>query len=322
MVINYIIMAHKQPAQLKRLVDALSDRDTYFYVHIDREVDSSPFEMSLKDNKNVFFLTGEKKVTTVWGSIEIIKATISLMKEVVKDGRYGYTVLMSGQCYPIKSNDYIRAFFENNEGINFIEGFKLPHPLWSDADVRLKHYTFYSFGKVRKMITVPPLILLFDVKRIRGYLRKYLGAIKNFPTKLGLLLRHRSMPGNLVAYGGMAYWAMPLNSIRFIVDYVKDNPQYLSDHTYTLYPDEVFIQTIVWNFLSNIDPPVTYASWPTSQYVSPKIFTSQDLEQIRERTELFARKFDIQIDEKILDMIDIEILGINPNRYKSTTLTF
>lgn len=55
MEINYIILAHKNPQQVLRLIDRLNTFQCNFYIHIDKGVDIAPFIIAFSNLKNVFF---------------------------------------------------------------------------------------------------------------------------------------------------------------------------------------------------------------------------------------------------------------------------
>ena len=54
MQINYIILTHKSPIQLERLISKLDDEDINFFIHIDAKTNIEPFKYLEKDN--VIFL--------------------------------------------------------------------------------------------------------------------------------------------------------------------------------------------------------------------------------------------------------------------------
>lgn len=310
MVVNYIILAHKAPEQLSRLVERLNTVNTFFYIHIDRNVDIGPFRYGLKDRSNVVFLPEEKRVKSVWGSFGVVKATLNAIREVIKDGRHGYTVLISGQCYPIKSNAYIHEFLEGKYGCNFIEGFELPDPRWPSSDVRLHQYAFFMSMKREDFITVPSFFeLTFRSLFQRNMIRKYFKVILHNPLKLAALFKKRRFPKNLKPYGGMQWWALPLETLKFINSFLEANPEYEKYYTFTMFPDEIFFQTIVYNYFDEVSLPLTFALWPGEEAASsPVTFTTRHLAVLEKRKELFARKFDCQMDANVLDLIDAALL--------------
>jgi hypothetical protein len=81
-----------------------------------------------------------------------------------------------------------------------------------------------------------------------------------------------------------------------------------------LLPDEMFFQTIIMNVTSVesklvIENNLTYLSWESPDAPSPMTLRSSNLEELKSQdSSLFARKFDLEEDETILDLIDAEIL--------------
>jgi hypothetical protein len=309
MVINYIILAHKEPEQVYRLIERLSSVHTYFYIHIDLTVDIRPFELLLKDKERVNFLSQEKRVAAIWGSYGVMQATLNGINEVVKDNRHGYTILISGQCYPIKSNEDIYSFLALNYGYNFIEGFELPAPRWPSSDLRLHHYAFFMSPKRKDIILMPPFSELpFKELFKKSTFKKYAKVILVYPFESRVFLKKRRFPEGLKPYGGLAYWALPLETLKFILKFTAENSAFIKYHAYTLYPDEVFIQTIVHNYFEKVKPPITFAHWADPTDPSPATLTIEYWETLKESKDFFARKFDYNVDAKILDLIDNELL--------------
>ncbi len=250
-------------------------------------------------------------MASIWGSLGVVKAALNGIREVVKDHRPGYTILLSGQCYPIKSNEYIYSFLKDNYGYNFIQGFELPDPRWPSS--RLEKYAFFFSSSRADILEVEPLADL-SLKSLlkKTTLIKYAKVLIYYPLKARLLLQRRRHPQNLKPYGGIAYWALPLQTLEFITQFVAQNPAYLDFHSFTLYPDEMFFQTIVHNYFTNVRESVTFAYWANSNVISPQTFTADQFAFVKERKELFARKFDYTIDTKILDLIDEELIHSVP----------
>lgn len=80
MQINYIILTHKNPIQLERLISKLEDKDVTFFVHIDAKANIESFKYLEKDN--VIFL--ENRVDVIWGDFSIVQATLNAMKSVIE----------------------------------------------------------------------------------------------------------------------------------------------------------------------------------------------------------------------------------------------
>jgi hypothetical protein len=313
--LNYIILVHQHPKQLKRLVTSLTTANAFFYIHVDKNFDSAPFEKELTNLKNVFFLQEEERRPGIWGDVGIVEATINALNRINNDERDGYCILLSGQDYPIKKRSYIESFFKKNYGTNYITTWRMPYEKWvmSGGMQRLTHYKINLSPKKRDYLLVPSVFdrdfyqrnnltsvfLLLKLKKIKEVLQ---------------LFSRRKLPNKLQPHGGWQWWALPIETIRSILNYLNKNPDYLAFHKYSLLPDEMFFQTIIMSVTSVesklvIENNLTFLSWESPDAPSPMTLRSPNLEELKSQdSSLFARKFDLEEDETILDLIDAEIL--------------
>src|SRR5688572_16625647 len=145
MKIAYIILAHKNPDQLSRLINRLHTANSSFFVHIDKKVDILPFKRVLQKGQTdkIYFVEREDGR---WGRLGIVKGTIHALK-AIKDSqvKFDYIVLLSGMDYPLKSNTFIDRYFEQNYGRNFVTYTLLQEP--SNWMPRLQYYHFNFLGK-------------------------------------------------------------------------------------------------------------------------------------------------------------------------------
>jgi hypothetical protein len=95
MKIAHLILAHKNPAQLHRLLTALDHPASDFYIHIDKKTDDAPFR-SLLFQKNVFFI--DKRAKIFWGDWGTIQATLNGFEVIIPKG-YDYINVISGQDF-------------------------------------------------------------------------------------------------------------------------------------------------------------------------------------------------------------------------------
>ncbi|NJO94264.1 MAG: beta-1,6-N-acetylglucosaminyltransferase [Hydrococcus sp. RM1_1_31] len=122
----YLILAHKNPDQLIRLIRRLQDRDSSFFIHLDRKSGEKSYSQlveGLKDVPNLYFV---KRYRCYWGAFNIVKATIALIDRLIESGvNFDYAFLLSGQDYLIKKNAEIKKYIARNNGKEFIESFSL-----------------------------------------------------------------------------------------------------------------------------------------------------------------------------------------------------
>jgi len=313
MEINYIILAHQSPPQLARLLEKLTTSDSRFYIHIDKDVECRPFRHQLSHLGNVFFLPDQQRISAIWADFGMVQATLNAIRQIVADRRKGYCVLLSGQDYPLKNSACIDEFFTRHNGFNFIQACPiLPSENPEQDSRRITRYKV-NLSKTRNDLLVFPSV--FDKEFYRELNLQsfvYLAKRKSIVSCLGLLpatLRKRRFPSYVQPYKGSQWWALPIDTIRFIDDFIHEHPDYRSFHRYTFAPDEIFFQSIIYSRLdkASIRPELTYVSWAAGNS-SPLILKERDLDEIMQkgREKLFARKFDMDTDPGILDLIDRE----------------
>ncbi|GHA63687.1 beta-1,6-N-acetylglucosaminyltransferase [Pontibacter akesuensis] len=303
---NYIILAHTNPEQLKRLVSRLSDGCSSFYIHIDKKSEINAFLACFENAAHVTFIPD--RVDCIWGDFSQVEATLNLINEVISGGREGYTIFLSGQDYPIKSNREINAFLEKNSGFEFISLEHKPiqkaHYLYKE---RVEAYKINISSKRWDYVIVPYIFSPIDVKRTfaKFLLRKV--------SVQDLLLSFKKRKQPFAEHcKGPQWWAFSSNTLHKIHSYVQDNKEELfSYYKHTIYSDEQFFHTILWELMKR-DPDIRlkdylhYINWEREGVELPVTFDRNDIEELVSQPEdkLFARKFDARYDAEILDKLD------------------
>ncbi|MEX8546462.1 MAG: beta-1,6-N-acetylglucosaminyltransferase [Mucilaginibacter sp.] len=289
----YIIMAHKSPNQLFRLVSRLNDDNSEFFIHIDLKADLAAFANVQEFGKAVHFI---KRFDATWGGLGLIKPYLAGMKAVRDSStKFDRIMLLSGQDYPIKSNAQIDRFFKNSKHSNFINYFPIPnYEKWPGGDrggwYRVDKYYFgnkwYEFFGSKSM----------------NLLSTYLPFLR------------RKMPNGMHPYTGQTWWNLDNYALDYILDYNDRHPEYLHFHRNTFVADELFVQMIIGNskderLLNSIEnSEKRFTIWPKANSAHPKILGKNDLQAILASEDLFARKFDENVDTEIMDLIDQEVL--------------
>ena len=271
MRIAILMLVHNNEQQVQRLINHLSN-DFDIYIHIDKR-------SKLKINKylNVFFY---KKYKTYWGSYNLVLATLYLLRKAFKN-IYDRYILISGQDLPIKTNNEIIKYFQNNN-TEYINIRKIPT---SDGWPTMDRLTAYTL----------------DNKNICRIKRKLLYIInKYFPRKL-----------EYDFYGGSQWTNYTHNCVKRIFDYLKNDKKYILRFFWTSCADEIFFQTIIAKSyerenekIQNAD--LRYIDWHSGPEY-PKILRKEDFEKITYSNALFARKFDENVDKEIIDKIYMKI---------------
>jgi len=271
-----MLLVHNNEEQVNRLIRHLAS-DFDIYVHIDKRC-------SVKINKleNVYVY---KKYKTYWGSFNLVMATLCLLKKAFFNGYKRY-LLISGQDLPIKTNESIRDFFENNDK-NYVNMIKIPRSDgWPDNMRGLTGYHINNFWRGRKNNKLGKLLI-----KIIKKLLYYLSMIK--PRKI-----------NYDFYGGSQWVNYTHDCVNKIFEFLKNDKNYIMRYRWTSCSDEIFFQTII-NGLCGLtieNANLRYADW-TSGPEFPRTLRVEDYEKIIRTDSLFARKFDSNIDKEIIELI-------------------
>ncbi len=119
-------------------------------------------------------------------------------------------------------------------------------------------------------------------------------------------------------FGGSQWWSFPTPIIDFILEFVNNNKFYCDYFRRVIVPDESFFQTLLLNsgedfILENINNELLHLIEWEPPFQHPRTFSSMDWHKMRSDKHLFARKFDVDVDKNILDLIDENILVNNSN---------
>src|SRR5262245_43589610 len=289
MHLAYIISAYKYPLQLLRLIQRLSTSSSSFFVHVDKKTDQRIFDdivAGLRQHANVHFI---RRHQCEWGGFGHVAATLKGIAEISKTGTsVDYVILLTGQDYPIKSNDHIYRFFEENNGKLFLEFFSLPTNHWRNR------------GFVGGMERI-------EAWHLRVFnLHFYFPPGRTFPIK-------RHFPKGFRPFGGSSYWCLSTQCIEYIHDVTTQNRAFVDFFKYVDVPDEIFFQTIILNSRFNemvVNDNLRYIEWEDDLHAgSPAILRKSDFAKLASSSKLFARKFDMSLDGEVLDLIDEEILA-------------
>lgn len=291
MKIAYLIIAHKNPTQLIRLIDRLNSENSFFIVHYDKKSNIKEYDYlkkNLESRNNVYFI--KKRIKIYWGEFSIIKIIIRLLNELKRlNVSYDYAILLSGDHYPIKLNKSIEKFLLKNNGYSFIQGSSMITGWGKCLCERYEKWHIFVDGKFQD----------------------YPG--ENFP----IIIKRRFIKGFEPFYGS-SWFCLSKEIVNYIIDFLKNNKKYARYFKFVHIPEESFFNTILYNSKYKnkiINDDLVYIKWPKppEDTSHPYIITKNYFKELKNSKDLFARKFDSTIDSEILNLIDKEILGMRPN---------
>lgn len=292
----YLIMAHNNKYILYKLLKLLDDRRNDIYIHID--VKASGFnDNEIKQqctHANIIFV---ERTDVAWGGYSQINCELILLKQAIKK-RYDYYHILSGVDLPLKSQEYIYNFFNENNGKEFVGIF----PNWTKRIDIKRRYSKYHFGQDKAGR---------NSKCIWFYLIKFNRKIQIYI----LPFIDRSRRQTMKFQGGPNWISITDEFARYIVgkeDWIKKT------FSNTLCCDEIFVQTLLYNssfykkrYVANekenaFDSCMRYIDWERGE---PYTWRAEDYKMLMDSPYLFARKFGMNDSEEreIVDRIFNEL---------------
>jgi len=295
--IAYLIMAHHRPRQLVRLIRRLEQPGASFYVHFDGSAPEPLFAAArdgLADLGSVAFV---ERVPCRWGDLNFVLAILRCLRAALSSGRgFDAAVLLSGQDYPIKSNEAIRGVLAAHAGASFLDHWRLPSERWSNEQGGEERYLYWNVRIGRRFLPLlgprgfgnPVADLLWN------------GVARRVPIR-------RRFPADMTPYGGSVWWSMSRDCAEHVCRFVDENERFVRFFRWVKLPDEMFFHTIVMNSPHAgrvANRPLHYTAWPPLGATSPYTLTRDRFDELAASDALFARKFDDTVDSNILDAID------------------
>lgn len=181
---------------------------------------------------------------------------------------------------PIKTQDYIHAFFSRNAGLEFIT---IKQGQTVDSIMREKLDTWQLFDKKMR----------HHNRIVRGVSNRMRACINRLQHIIGV---HRQYSFTKLYYGDN--WVSLTNDFtRYLLSM---RHRILHDFRHTYCSDEVFIQSVAMEspFKDRLNPAgnMRKIDWERG---GPYTWRSDDIDELMQSEQLFARKFETKIDRDI-----------------------
>ncbi len=270
--IAYFILVHRFPDQFKRLFNAAYDKENHYLIHLDKKAGADVYQEVqhfLAGFANTYILESE---SVVWGGYSMVQAELSGIKYLLQiDAEWDFFINLSGQDFPLRSQEFIRSFLTANKGNNYI--------------------------KVANQASERP----DTMNRIENY-------FVETPTGFTGTPYRRDYMEDVISYIGGQWMILTRDCCEFIsnsAEVKKFEDYYLN----TLIADESFFQTVLMNtsFKGNIinDDKRAIIWIPDGDIkLRPKTFTTDDIDFLLTGDNLFARKFDDNVDSNIIGLVE------------------
>jgi hypothetical protein len=276
--IAFLILAHRQPRPFARLCDRLAAGGDGIFAHIDARADLAPFAAAA--GARVHFLAD--RVAADWAGYSLVEATLQLIRAALAHGNADHLSLHSGADYPLRPLAMFRRHLAVHPEVEFIQvdDHASTHPAF-----RARHEKYWC---------EPPRT---SGKRLLESLRHC------WPGR-------RRFPGGLRPWSGSQWWTLTRPCAAWLADRLEQDRALVHFLRHTLVPDELAFPTLLMaspfrdriagDHLRCIEFP------PGSPHA--RTWRAADLPRLLAHPGFFARKFDGDDPERLLDRLD-ERLG-------------
>ena len=272
-----LIVTYTSAKQTVRLIKKLDNGDFDFYIHLDKKVDIETHR-ELFNMPNVFFI--KNRLDVKWAGFTVVEASFNGLKEIREsDKEYAFINLLSGQDYPLKSADYISDFLSKQVGRQLIKHWDFATE-WDEAFSRIYKYHFTD-----------------NIFKGRYLVQRFI----NF------LVRQRKVPTTMRFYGtNSTFWTLSPDCAYYVMDQIEANQKLVRFLRYTWGSDEFIYQTVIMNSPykdSVLNNNYRYVDWSASGG-HPKLLLTEDYEKIIATDNIIGRKFNMDVDGNVLDLLD------------------
>jgi hypothetical protein len=296
----YMIIAHNDFDILQKLLVLLDDSRNDIFLHIDSKVKNFNFDMykSIPTRSNIYYVP---RISVNWGGYTLIECELTLLKEAAKK-KYDYYHLLSGVDLPLKTQDQIHTFFDKHKGTEFVH--------FSTAEIKRLYYRVNRYHFLQEYLRVSNnRYINLCVKAANAFLlgvQKFLGV-------------NRLKNSEFALKYGSQWFSITDDLANYVIQSEEWIQRYFSLSSCA---DELFIQTLIYYSKFKEKLPVDYLNGSHLNCMrnidwnrgNPYVWRNHDFDELLDSDYLFARKFNTNVDEKIVNKIYENILDKTNSR--------
>lgn len=282
-MIGYFILLHRLPEQFKRMFEAIYLPGNSYVIHIDK---SSGAEFAddiadfLKPFQGVAIIESKN---AMWGGYSLVDAELrGMAKLLTMNNSWTHYINLSGQDFPLKSQGYIRDFARANPRRQYIRALDQRNARPETVN-RISHVFVEAMGRI------------FRTHLPRPFLR---GATPFIGTQ----------------------WKMVTRAFCTFAVHHPSAARFKTFYRRSFIPDEGFFQTLMLNGRVHgevVNDDLRTIDWVPDGDIKlrPRTFGTADALRLALSPDLFARKFDADVDSMILSQLEAHLQTPAANNY-------
>lgn len=292
----FLILAHEDPAQLRRLIHALDDPHFDIFVHVSANAELAAYRFEAYELRHSRLTVLEERITTYWGDMSLVEVMLALYRKAFANGPYERHITLSGLDYPLKSNaEILKALGDPNR--EFIQA----RPLGKDLAFKIQGiylWKYHILARIaRHLVCNYPVVM--------------------HPSRLKIRKGDRE---KAEVYFSSQWHALSGDCVGWMLKTLEENPKIERFFRYAYAPDELLIPTLVCNspfadriipgyFPENQDFEELFVSLPAIHCLRREnknvvVFRETDYHMLMNSGKLFCRKVRTGISDSLMDKID------------------
>ena len=323
MKIAILILGHKLPHQMARLVKRLDDVRFDIFIHIDAKVPIEPFKESVSgccSISTIYFV--EDRIKTYFFDYSLVEATCKCADLAVRTGKYKYFILLTGQDFPIKSNDFIYNKLMASYPMCWIDMYDVEEA--SKHGVKWVNKIGFSYTSQRARRGLLSLVGSKFYFSPSGKIVKLFAVIYDkIQTICSYVPRNELKKLSYKYSAGSHFWMLPDIAVTHILNNFKKDKALTKIFRHIAAPEESYFQTslsameglLLPDEFIQFSSPQNEMDNPSLRLIKwyehgiktdghPAIWKLEDLSFIMQSKSLFARKFDETVDSGIIDQFE------------------
>ena len=268
--IAYILLCHKDPAGVIAQAERLTATGDFIAIHFDGRAKSADFDRirtALAGNASVTF--AKRRIKCGWGEWSLIAATLLAVRAAVDAfPRATHFYMLSGDCMPIKSSQYVHQFLDDTE-VDYIESFDFFNSDWIKTGIKEERLIYRHLFNERNQ-------------------KQLFYASMNLQKWLNLA---RKVPADIQMQIGSQWWCLRRRTVEAVLAFCTKRPDVMRFFRTTWIPDETFFQTVVGHLVPEAEirsRTLTFLMF--SDYGMPVSFYDDQYDLLISQDYLFARK--------------------------------
>ncbi|WP_347137846.1 DUF5928 domain-containing protein [Paracoccus sp. SSK6] len=275
--IAFILLTHKDPQGVVDQARRLTASGDHMVIHYDRSAPPEDYRLirqSLADAPGVAF--APRRYRCGWGEWSLVAATLSALREAERRFPLAtHFYMLSGDCMPIKSAEYARAFLDRDD-CDYIESFDFFDSDWIKTGIKEERMVYRHWFNERNN----KRLFYASMKA-----QRWLGLDRKLPKGLQIMI-------------GSQWWCLRRHTVEAVLTLIDERPDLLRFFRTTWIPDETFFQTLVAHVVPK--DQIRRRS-PTclmfTDYGMPVTFYNDHYDLLIRQDYLFARKISAEAQE-------------------------